>query len=46
MADSSKNIKNNQNAPTKTHKKSQILLYRILDEYTRFSVSSQSHPYF
>ena len=34
MAESSKNILNNKNAPTRTHKKSQILLYRFLDEYT------------
>ena len=33
MADSCKNIQKYQNAPT-THKKSQILLYRFLDEYT------------
>ena len=34
MADSSKGILNNQDAPTRTHTKSQILLYRFLDEYT------------
>ena len=34
MAESSKNILNNPNAPRRTHKKSQILLYRFLDEYT------------
>ena len=34
MADSCINIKKNQKAPTTTHKKSQILLYRFLDEYT------------
>ena len=33
MADSNKNFKKSQNAPTRTHKKSQIL-YRCLDEYT------------
>ena len=34
IVDSSKSIQKNQNAPTRTHKKSQILLYRFLDEYT------------
>ena len=29
-----KTLKKNQNAPTTTHKKSQILLYRFSDEYT------------
>ena len=34
MADSSKNIKKkNQNAPTRTHKKNQISLYKFSDEY-------------
>ena len=34
MTDSCKNNQKNQNAPTTIHKKSQILLYRFLDEYT------------
>ena len=36
MADNNKNIKKkkNQNAPIRTHKMSQTLLYRFLDEYT------------
>ena len=29
-----KTFKKNKNAPKRTHKKSQILLYRFLDEYT------------
>ena len=37
MAGSCKNIKKHQNAPTRTQKKSQILLRGSLDEYTKFS---------
>ena len=29
-----KTFNKNQNVPTRTHKKSQILLHRFLDEYT------------
>ena len=41
-----KTFNKNQNVPTRTHKKSQILLHRFLDEYTQFSTPSQSHPLF
>ena len=34
IAKSIKNIQKNQNAPTETHKKSQILLTRFLYEYS------------
>ena len=34
MAHSSKNIQKKKNAPGRTRKKIQILLYRFLDEYT------------
>ena len=34
MADSSKNILKNKNAPKRTREKSQILQHRFLDEYT------------
>ena len=46
MADSSKNIEKNENAPTRTHKMSQILLPRFLDEYTQFSSHSLLEPLF
>ena len=34
MEESCKKILKNQNAPTTTHKRSQILLYIFLDEHT------------
>ena len=34
MPETSVKTLKSQNAPTRTHKKSQILLYRLLDEYT------------
>ena len=44
MAGSCKNIKKHQNAPTRTQKKSQILLRGSLDEYTKFSTPPPSPP--
>ena len=46
IEDSCKNIQKNQNAPTATHKKSQILLHRFLDELTCFPIPSLPHPFF
>ena len=34
MRDRSKNTQKNQNPPTRTHKKNQLLFYRFLDKYT------------
>ena len=46
IANNIKNIQKQQNVPARTHKKRQILLNRLLDEYTLFLTPLPPPPSF